>query len=108
MTTSQSWGTKTSLSLIILSLGQVLGVMGVVEVEESLVELYQRDGAVLVPGVFSDAWVDKVRHGIARNLAQPSQYSERLTVSGNGDFLKATRISLVSSQLYSLRVALQW
>ncbi len=59
--------------------------MGVVEVEDSLVERYQRDGAVLLPGVFSDAWVDKVRRGIARNLAQPSQYSERLTVSGNGD-----------------------
>lgn len=56
--------------------------MVVVEVEESLVERYQRDGAVLVEGVFADTWLEKVRRGIARNLARPSQYSERLTVSG--------------------------
>lgn len=58
--------------------------MVVVEVEQSLVERYQRDGAVLVPGVFSDAWLDKVRRGIARNLAHPSQYSEKLTGSDGG------------------------
>ncbi len=56
--------------------------MTTVNVEESLVECYQRDGAVLVQGVFGEAWLEKVRRGIARNLARPSQYSESLKVSG--------------------------
>ena len=47
---------------------------------ESLVECYQRDGAVLVEGVFDNAWVEKVRRGIARNLGRPSKYSEHLKV----------------------------
>lgn len=53
----------------------------VLKVEESLVERYQRDGAVLVEGIFDETWVEKVRRGIAQNLASPSKYSERLTVS---------------------------
>lgn len=51
-----------------------------VEVEEELVEQYQRDGAVLVREVFHPSWVEKVRRGIAKNLDQPSRYSERLLV----------------------------
>ncbi len=51
------------------------------EVDDLLVERFQRDGAVLVEGVFDDTWVQKVRRGIAQNLERPSKYSERLTVS---------------------------
>ncbi len=53
----------------------------VIEVEDSLVERFQRDGAVLVEGAFDETWVQKVRRGIAQNLERPSKYSERLTVS---------------------------
>ncbi len=62
---------------------QVRDVMVAIKIEESLVDRYQRDGAVLVEGVFDDAWLEKVRRGIARNVARPSQYSQRLTVSGD-------------------------
>ncbi len=62
---------------------QVRDVMVAITIEESLVDRYQRDGAVLVEGAFDNAWLEKVRRGIARNVARPSLYSERLTVSGN-------------------------
>ena len=45
-----------------------------------LIEQYERDGAVLLKGVFSEAWVEKVRRGISKNLKKPSQYSEKLAV----------------------------
>ncbi len=66
-----------------LPLLQVRDVMMAIKIEESLVDRYHRDGAVLVEGVFEDALLEKVRRGIARNVARPSQYSQRLTVSGD-------------------------
>ena len=38
------------------------------------VEDYQRDGAVLLPGLFND-WVETIREGIARNMADPGPYA---------------------------------
>ena len=65
----------------------------VVEVEDTLVERYQRDGAVLAEGVFDDAWVEKVRHGIAQNLALPSEYSERLTTPQNAGVTRLANLN---------------
>ncbi len=67
-----------------LSSLQVHSVMAAIEIDESLVDRYQQDGAVVVEGVFDDAWLEKIRRGIALNVARPSQYSERLMVSGKG------------------------
>lgn len=58
-----------------------------IEVKSSLVEQYQRDGAVLLKGIFDDTWVEKVRRGIRKNLDKPSQYGETLTVKeGEGAY----------------------
>jgi hypothetical protein len=35
-----------------------------------MIEDFQRDGAVLVPGLWAD-WVDDLSSGIARNMAEP-------------------------------------
>lgn len=53
--------------------------------EDALVEQYERDGAVVVRQVFHHSWVEKIRQGIAKNLDQPSQHSERL-LKGHGAY----------------------
>lgn len=42
-----------------------------VEVTDEMVEAYQRDGAVLIKGLWAD-WVAMLRAGVARNMASPS------------------------------------
>ena len=42
-----------------------------VEVTQAMVEAYQRDGVVLVKGLWAD-WVEELRAGVARNMAAPS------------------------------------
>ncbi|XP_068210028.1 uncharacterized protein [Palaemon carinicauda] len=49
-----------------------------IRVDEALVEEYQRNGAVLVKGVFDNKLVEKVRRGIDKNLKTPSKYGESL------------------------------
>jgi hypothetical protein len=39
-----------------------------VTVTDEMVEAYQRDGVVLVKGLWAD-WVDMLRAGVARNMA---------------------------------------
>lgn len=47
---------------------------------------FQRDGAVLIKGVFKD-WVPVIEAGIARNMAEPGEYaSENAVVAGQGRF----------------------
>lgn len=38
------------------------------------IEDYNRDGAVLIPGLFAD-WVETIRDGIARNMSAPGPYA---------------------------------
>ncbi|XP_042888311.1 uncharacterized protein LOC122263775 [Penaeus japonicus] len=58
-----------------------------VEIKPEVVEQYQRDGAVLIKGVFSPSWVNKVRDGIKKNLEKPSKYAERLVAKeGEGAY----------------------
>ena len=45
-----------------------------------MVDLYRDDGAVLIRGAFDQGWVDLMRSGIAKNMADPSGYSESLRV----------------------------
>ena len=39
---------------------------------------FQEDGAICLRRVFDNEWLAKVERGIEKNLAQPSQYSEKL------------------------------
>lgn len=42
-----------------------------VAVTEEMVETYQRDGVVLIRGLWAD-WVEMLRAGVARNMANPT------------------------------------
>jgi ectoine hydroxylase-related dioxygenase (phytanoyl-CoA dioxygenase family) len=61
---------------------------------EAEIEAFQRDGAIVLRGVFSD-WIDVMAEGIARNMAEPSQYaSENAVTEGRffDDYCNWTRI----------------
>ncbi|MDB5660295.1 MAG: phytanoyl-CoA dioxygenase [Cypionkella sp.] len=57
-----------------------------VEVTDAMVEAYQRDGVVLVKGLWAD-WVEELRAGVARNMAEPGPYAaENLRPGDSGRF----------------------
>ena len=57
-----------------------------VEVTDAMVAAYQRDGAVLIKGLWAD-WVDVLRSGVARNMAEPGPYgAENLKPGEAGRF----------------------
>ena len=54
--------------------------------DQTKVDVYQTDGAVLIKGLFRD-WVDVIRTGIERNMINPGPYaSENLKQSEAGRF----------------------
>ena len=51
-----------------------------------MIAAYQRDGAVLIKGLWAD-WVETLRAGVERNMAEPSEYaSENLKPGEAGRF----------------------
>ena len=63
---------------------------------QSDIEAYQRDGAVLIKGLFADH-VDQIRTGIERNMAEPGPYAAENLKAGEGgrffdDYCNWTRI----------------
>lgn len=59
---------------------------GTFPIEPSLVNSYEADGVVLVKGLFRE-WVDTIRSGIDRNMADPGVYaSENLKPGESGRF----------------------
>ena len=50
--------------------GQAGGEMNIA-ITKDQITAYQRDGAVLIKGLWAD-WVDVLRAGVARNMADPS------------------------------------
>ena len=48
-----------------------------------MITAYQRDGAVLIKGLWAN-WVDTLRAGIDRNLANPSEYAAENLKPGEG------------------------
>lgn len=61
-----------------------------------MITAYQRDGAVLIKGLWAN-WVDTLRAGIDRNLANPSEYAAENLKPGEGgrffdDYCNWTRI----------------
>lgn len=45
-----------------------------VNVTDEMVETFQREGVVVVPGLWAD-WVETLREGVARNMAEPGPYA---------------------------------
>lgn len=65
-------------------------------VTDQMVEAFQHDGAVLIKGLWKD-WVDPLRAGIARNMAEPGPYAAENLKPGEGgrffdDYCNWTRI----------------
>ena len=61
------------------------------EFSESLRKEFQENGAVVIRGLFSNEWLEKVASGIDSNLGNPSQYSERVKGDvGDGEYLTTT------------------
>jgi ectoine hydroxylase-related dioxygenase (phytanoyl-CoA dioxygenase family) len=52
-------------------------------VTDEMIETYQRDGVVLVKGLWKD-WVDVIRKGIDRNMAEPGPYAAENLKPGEG------------------------
>lgn len=52
-------------------------------IDEDDVKAYQVDGAVLLKGVFTPEWVERLREGIEYNLAHPSPHFEVLQPEGS-------------------------
>lgn len=56
------------------------------KISPTLIEAYQRDGAVLVKGLFAD-WIDEIAQGIEQNMAEPGPYAaENLQDGERGRF----------------------
>ena len=56
-----------------------------VTVTDEMVEAYQRDGVVLVKGLWAD-WVEMLRAGVARNMAAPTHQMATLKPGEPGYF----------------------
>lgn len=54
-----------------------------VQVTDEMIEAYQRDGVVLVKGLWAE-WVDVIRDGIERNMAEPGPYAAENLKPGEG------------------------
>lgn len=52
-------------------------------VTDTDIEAYQRDGAVVIRGLFKD-WVETIRAGIERNLREPGEYAAENLKPGEG------------------------
>lgn len=61
---------------------------------ETQIETFQRDGVVMIPGALTD-WVEVIRAGIDRNMAEPGPYASENAVSEGrffDDYVNWTRI----------------
>jgi hypothetical protein len=38
------------------------------------IEVFQRDGAICLQGVFEEQWLEMIARGIEHNLANPSEF----------------------------------
>ena len=65
-------------------------------ITDEMIETYQRDGVVLIKGLWAD-WVDVLRAGIERNMTEPGPYAAENLKPGEGgrffdDYCNWTRI----------------
>jgi ectoine hydroxylase-related dioxygenase (phytanoyl-CoA dioxygenase family) len=80
-----------------------------VEITQDIIAAYQRDGAVLIKGLWAD-WVDTLRAGIDRNMAEPSQYAAENLKPGEAgrffdDYCNWTRIPEFEQVIHQSDVA---
>ncbi len=54
-----------------------------VVVTDQMVADYQRDGVVLIKGLWAD-WVEELQAGVARNMAEPGPYASENLKPGEG------------------------
>ncbi len=52
-------------------------------VSDDQVAAFQRDGVVVLRGVFASHWLDKLAQGIERNLAEPGPMATLYTTEGD-------------------------
>jgi ectoine hydroxylase-related dioxygenase (phytanoyl-CoA dioxygenase family) len=50
-------------------------------INQSMIDTYERDGVALIKGLFHD-WVDTLRAGIERNMAEPGPYASENLIDG--------------------------
>ncbi|WP_089721524.1 phytanoyl-CoA dioxygenase family protein [Candidatus Entotheonella palauensis] len=55
-------------------------------ISEDTVVQYERDGAVCVRGLFSQAWLELLAAGLERNLAEPGPHAKTYTEAGRPGF----------------------
>ncbi len=55
------------------------------QVDAATISDYQRDGAVVIRGAFTD-WIETIAAGIERNMREPSPTASDLAVDGKGSF----------------------
>jgi len=55
----------------------------VIDIDKADIETFERDGVVLLKGVFRD-WVDSLRAGIEQNMRSPGEYGKNYTKDGQG------------------------
>lgn len=61
---------------------------------QTQIEHFKRDGVVMIPSLFTD-WVDVIRAGVDRNMAEPGEYASENSVSEGrffDDYVNWTRI----------------
>lgn len=78
-------------------------------VSADMIEAYQRDGVVLVKGLWKD-WVEVIRNGIERNMAEPGPYAAENLKPGEGgrffdDYCNWTRIAEFEEVIRKSQVA---
>lgn len=52
-----------------------------VQVTQEMIDTYQRDGVIMIPGLFADH-VEALRDGVARNMAEPGPFASENKKSG--------------------------
>jgi ectoine hydroxylase-related dioxygenase (phytanoyl-CoA dioxygenase family) len=57
--------------------------MSKMRITESEIAQYQRDGAIVLKGVFAD-WVETLREGVARNMREPGPFGTENVRPGDG------------------------
>ena len=66
--------------------------------DEATITAFRTDGAAVLRGVFSDAWIARLRAGVAENMAAPGRYTKGYTKDGDpgrffGDYCNWARIA---------------
>ena len=54
--------------------------------DETVVEAFRRDGAAKLESVFDASWIERLRAGVDRNIAEPGPYAKHYTPDGKAGF----------------------